>query len=192
VGDNRNIFSFTSAAGADGTGLMWVADLGATAPTDATTALPAAYRNCGMITDDGITAKFAETSKKIKAAGSTAIQRTLVTDVEYGFDVTFLEQNQYSHAVFFRQAINSITPGVGTGAYSLTTGSYTRRQYAVVFDMLDGTNHVRAYSPNAEVSDRKDVKFSNANEAPWGVSITAYPNTSGVATQWFFVMSALG
>lgn len=192
MGNNANIFSFTSAAGADGTGLMWVADLGATAPTDSTSGLPAAYRNVGMITDDGLTAKFSESKKNIKAAGSTAVQRTLVTDVEYGFDINFLEQNQYSMAVFFRQTINSITPGVGVGNFSLTTGTYTRRQYAIVFDMIDGTNHVRAYCPNAEVTDRKDVKFSNANEAPWGISVTAYPNTSGVATQWFFLMSALG
>lgn len=192
MGNNANIFSFTSAAGADGTGMMWVADLGATAPTDSTSGLPAAYRNVGMITDKGLVAKFAESQKKIKAAGSTAIQRTLITDVEYGFDVEFLEQNQYSMAVFFRQAINSITPGVGTGAFSTTTGTYVRRQYAMVFDMIDGTNHVRAYSPNIEVTNRSNVTFSNANEAPWGVGLTAYPNTSGVATQWFFLMSALG
>jgi hypothetical protein len=192
VGDNRNIFSFTSAGGADGTGLMWVADFGATAPTDATTAPPAAYRNVGMITDDGLTAKFSETTKKIKAAGSTAIQRVLVTDVEYGFDVAFLEANQYSMAVFNRLAINAITPTVGTGAFSFTNGTYTRRQYAMIFDMIDGTNHFRAYCPNIEVTDRKDTKFANANEASFGISLTAYTNTSGVATQWYVVMSALG
>lgn len=192
MGDNRNIFALTQAGGADGTALAWFADLGAAAPADSTTAPPAAYRNVGMITDDGLAAKFSESQKKIKAAGSTAIQRTLVTDVEYGFDLAFLEQNQYSMAVFFRQAINAITPGVGTGAFSVTTGTYVRRQYAAIFDMIDGTNHVRAYCPNIEVTNRSDVKFSSANETPWGVSCTAYPSSVGVATQWFFIMSALG
>lgn len=192
MGNNANIFSLTQAGGADGTGLAWFADLGATAPTDGTTGLPAAYRNVGMITDKGLVSKFAESQKKIKAAGSTAIQRTLVTDVEYGFDLEFMEQNQFSMAVFFRQAINSITPGVGTGAFSVTSGTYVRRQYAAVFDMLDGTNHVRAYCPNLEVTNRNNVTFATGTESPWGVSCTAYPTSSGVATQWFFIMTALG
>lgn len=192
MGDNRNIFAGITAAGADGTGLAWIGATGSTAPTDSTTALNAAFKNTGMITEDGLTVKFAESTKKIKAYGSPATQRTLVTDQEYTFDLAFLETNQYSQAVFHRLAISAITPGVGTGAFSVTSGTFTRQLYAGVFDMIDGVNHIRAYCPSLEVTGRADVKFSNGSEAPWGVTLTAYPNSSGVAIQWYYLMSALG
>lgn len=192
MGNNLNIFAGEGAGGADGTGLAWFAPTGSTAPTDATTTLDAAFRNAGMITEDGVTAKFNESSKKVKAFGSQQTQRTLVTDSESTFDLAFLEQNQYSLAIFFRKAIGSITPTVGTGAFSLTSGAYVRQLYAAVFDVIDGTNHLRAYCPSCEVTNRNDVKISNGNENTWPVTITAYPNSSGVAVQWFFVMSALG
>jgi hypothetical protein len=136
--------------------------------------------------------KFNESQKKIKGYGSPIVQRVLTTDVETTFDLAFLETNQYSMAVFNRQPITSITPVVGTGAFSFTTGNYVRQLYAAVFDMVDGTNHIRAYCPSVEVTGRSDAKFSNGNETEWGVTMTAYPNSSGVAIQWYVLMSALG
>lgn len=192
MGSNANLLAGTGAAGADGTGLAWFAPVGSTAPTDATTGFAAAFRNAGLITDNGLTIKFGESTKEIKAYGSTAIQRTLVTDEKFTFEIEFLETNQYSQAVYHRLGINSITPTVGTGAFSLTTGAYTRQQYAAGFDVIDGTNHIRAYCPTLEMTDRKDVQIQAGAEISWGVTLTAYPNSSGVAIQWFYVVPALG
>lgn len=190
MGNNANIFAGITAAGADGTGLAWFANTGSTAPTDSTTGLNAAFKNGGLITEDGVTAKFNESTKKIKAYGSPQVQRTLITDVETTFELAFLETNPVSQAVFHRLPVTSIVPTPGTGAFSVTTGNYTRQLYAAVFDVIDGVNHVRAYCPSVEVTGRADVKFSNGNEAPWGVTMTAYPNSSGIAIQWYFLMSA--
>ncbi len=192
MANNANIFAGLTAAGADGMGLAWFANTGTTAPTDSTTGLNAGFKNAGMITEDGLTVKFSESQKKIKGYGSPQVQRVLTTDVETSFDLAFLETNQYSQAVFHRLAITSITPGVGVGNFSVTTGNYTRQLYAAVFDMVDGTNHIRAYCPSVEVTGRSDVKFSNGNEATWPVTLTAYPNSSGVAIQWYMLMAATG
>jgi len=192
VGNNANIFTFTQAAGADGTGLAWFAATGSTAPTDATTALAAAWKNAGMITDNGVVQKFSESSKTIKAAGSTAIQRTLVTDDSFTFDIEFLENGPVAKAVFARKPIGSISPGVGTGAFSVTYGLYTRQLYAGAFDMLDGSNHVRLYCPTVETTTRKDITYNNANPATFGVTVTAYPDSTGVAVYEYNVMAALG
>ncbi len=192
MANNQNIFAGITAAGADGMGLAWFANTGSTAPTDSTTALNAAFKNAGMITEDGLTVKFSESQKKIKGYGSPQVQRVLTTDVETTFDIAFLEQQAVSMAVFHRLPVTSIVPTVGTGAFSATTGNYNRQLYAAVFDMIDGTNHVRAYCPSVEVTGRSDVKFSNGNETSWAVSMTAYPSASGVAIQWYYLMSALG
>jgi hypothetical protein len=192
MGNNANIFALTQAAGADGVGLSWFAATGSTAPTDATTALAAAWKNAGMCSENGITVKFNESSKNVKAAGSVQIQRKLVTDSQSVFDLEFLEVNQYSWAVYNRLGITSITPGVGTGAFTTTSGLYVQQYYAFTFDMIDGGKHIRGYCPQVEVTNRTDLKFPNSDNATLGIELTAYPNSSGVAIQWFNVFPALG
>jgi hypothetical protein len=192
VGDNRNILVGTSGAGADGTGLAWFAVTGSTAPTDATSALAAAWKNAGMISDDGLTEKINTSSKDIKAYGSIQTQRKIITDANVTFELVFLERNARSVELFYGIAFNTISPGVGTGAYSYTFGTYTRQLVAGVFDIIDGTAHHRIYCPQLEVTDRKDVKWSTTDASMLGVTLTAYPSSSGVAMQVYDVVPALG
>jgi hypothetical protein len=180
MANNANIL----AGGTDGMKLCWVGALGATAPTDSSTALLSGWYDCGGIADSGLTKKTNESTKDIKFFGSTQVQRTLVTDQKTTFQLAFGEVNRYSMAVYHRLAIASITPS--SGAFSVTEGSYTRQQYAMVFDVVDGTSHLRYYCPNCEVTDRGDEKIANAEAIEWQVTVTAYPNTSGVAVQKFF------
>lgn len=192
MGDNRNILAGTGASGADGTGLAWFAVTGSTAPTDASTALAAAWKNAGMVAEEGLGGKVNTSSKDIKAYGSVQIQRKIVTESSLEFDIAFLETNARVMELYWGLAFNSLSPGVGTGAFNFTFGTYTRQLVAGVFDMIDGTNRMRIYCPQLEVTDRKDFKVSNASEISWGVTLTAYPNTSGVAMQTYAVVPALG
>jgi hypothetical protein len=146
----------------------------------------------GGITEDGATIKQNVSNKKIKIYGSTATQRTLITDREYTVQVAFAETNARSQEVFFQQALNSITPGVGTGAFSLTVGSQSRQLYAAVIDVVDGSNRLRYYMPSVEATDFGDLKIANSEAIAYGVTLTAYPNTSGVAIQVFEAIPALG
>lgn len=192
MGNNQNILAGTGAAGSDGTGLAWFAPTGSTAPTDATTALAAAWKNAGMITDNGLTGKVNTSSKDVKAYGSLQIQRKIITDSSLQFDIAFLETNQYSQAIYWGLSLSAISPTVGTGAFNFTFGTYTRQLFAAVFDIIDGTNRLRYYCPSVEVTDRKDFQVGNGQEISWGVTLTAYPNSSGVALQQYDVVPALG
>lgn len=192
MGDNRNILAGTGAAGSDGTGLAWFGITGSTAPTDATTGLNAAFKNSGMITEDGLSGKVNTSSNDVKAYGSVQIQRKIITESSLSFDITFLETNARTMELYWGIQFNTLSPGVGTGAFNWTFGTYTRQLFAGVFDMIDGTNRLRVYCPQLEVTDRKDFSISNANPVQWGVTMTAYPNTSGVAMQTYAVVPALG
>ncbi len=192
MGNNSNLLVGTGAAGSDGLGLAWAADFGATAPTDATTALNASFKDTGLISEEGLSLSLSETTKKIKAYGSLLAQRTVLTDQDTTFKLKFLESNQYSLAVFHRKAIaGGISPGVGTGAFSVTSGSFTARYYAFVFDIIDGSNRIRAYAPKVEVTNRDDVQVGNGNEISYGVELTAY-QVSGVAIYWYYLVPSLG
>lgn len=192
MGDNANILVGQSAGGSDGTGLIWFGATGTTAPTDATTALNAGFLNAGMISEDGITVSFSENSNQIRAYGTMAVQRTVVTEQEYTFSFRFLETNEVSVAVYHRKALTAIVPAGGTGAFSLTDGTYARQLYTAVVEVVDGSNKLRMYMPSVEVTNRGDFEISAGNPMGREVTLTAYPNSSGVAIQYFYAIPNLG
>lgn len=192
MADNRGLLAGTGAAGADGLGLVWMAQTGSTAPTDATTALAAAWKNMGGITEAGITIKMATSTAKKKFYGSPAVQRTLVTEQEYTAEVVYGETNARVIEQYFRKALNSITPAVTTGVFATTAGTYARQLYAAVFDVVDGANRMRFYSPQVEVTNQADIKVANSETIEWGVTLSLYPDTSGNAIYPFFALPYLG
>jgi hypothetical protein len=191
VANNANMVVGTSAMGSDGLGLAWFADEGTTAPTNTTGALNAGFKDAGGISEEGLSLAMSETNKKIKFYGSQLSQRTVVTDQETTFKLKMMEHNEVSLAVYWRQALNSITPATTTGAFSIAHGSFVSRFYSFVADIADGTSRIRAYCPRVEVSNRDDLSVGNGNEISYGVELTAYP-VSGVAIQWYYAIPSLG
>jgi hypothetical protein len=192
VANNLNAVAGTSAGGVDGLGLVWMAQTGSTAPTDSTTALAAAWKNMGGIAESGVSIKQSVSTSKKKFYGSTATQRTLVTDQDTSIDVTFAEVNARVMEVYWKRALNSITPTVGTGAFQVVGGSYTRQLYALVIDMIDGSNRLRFYCPQVEVTSNSDLTISNSEMVQWGVSLSCYPDTSGNYIYQFGLIPSLG
>lgn len=191
MGDNANILVGSAAGGSDGTGLAWFAALGSTAPTNASGALDAAFLNAGLITEDGITASFSEDSNEIRAYGTQVSQRTVITGQTTTFNLAFLESNEVSLAIYHRKALGSISPAASTGAFSVTTGTFTRQLYSAVFDIVDGSVKLRAYCPSVEVTGRGDFQVSAGNAITYEVTLTAYP-VDGVAINWFYAIPNLG
>jgi hypothetical protein len=192
MANNNNLLAGTGATGVDGLGLVWMAATGSAAPVDSTTALAAAWKNMGGIAESGVTIHQATTTTKLKFYGSPAVQRTLVTDQEYSVDITFSEVNARTMEVFFRRALNSITPTAVSGAFATTAGTYTRQLYACVVDMVDGVNHLRFYMPQVEVTSQGDVKIANSAALEFAVTLSAYPDTSGNAIYPFGALPSLG
>jgi hypothetical protein len=192
VSDNRNLLAGVSATGADGTGLVWMAVTGSTAPTDATTALAAAWKNMGGMVESGVSIKQNTSTTKKKFYGSPVTQRTLVTDQEYTVEATFGETNARTQELFWRKALLSITPAVTTGAFATTAGTYSRQLYAMVVDMVDGLNRMRFYMPSVEVTGQGDIKIANSESIEWGVTLSVYPDVSGNAIYPFFAIPSLG
>lgn len=191
MANNANLVVGTSAMGSDGLGLGWFADTGSTAPTNTSGALAAAWKDAGGISEEGLSLAMSETNKKIKFYGSQLAQRTIVTDQETTFKLKFMEHNPVSLAVYWRLALNAITPAATTGAFGIAHGSFVSRFYSFVADIADGTSRIRAYCPRVEVSNRDDLTVGNGNEISYGVELTAYP-VSGVAIQWYYAIPSLG
>lgn len=188
------ILAGISGGGAAGSALAWFGPTGTTAPTSATSSLNAAFKDAGWISEDGLTKAVAEETTDITAFGTLVPVRKLVTKSEFSFKLTMLEHNVVSLNVYNRLPLTGgsaivVDPDDGTADW--TEGTHRVQKYAAVFDMVDGTNHLRCYCPSVEVTDRDDVTIKASAPVPYGVTLTAYPGSDGVAAHWFVLLAAL-
>lgn len=150
------------------------------------------FSSAGLISEDGITKAVKDTSKDVRAYGLSAPIRKIVTAEEVSFQVKFLETNKVSQSVYNRLPL----AGTGTvvpsgGAFSVTDGTFRAQRYAFVCDCIDGANHIRIYCPSVEVTDKNDQVIKAGEVIEHGVTLTAYPDASGVAATTFYLIPGL-
>ena len=190
MGDNQLIFAGVKAGGSDGVGMVFLAPVGTPLPTSTSEALNVAFVNAGMISEDGVTFKPDRSVKEVKAAGSTQVQRVIVTDEKTSFEYAFLETNPYSLAVYSGQSLLSVTADV-TGEMATTYGGAAPQRVAMVVHTVDGNNIDRLCAPEVEVSGRKERKLGSGESDTRGVTCMAYPDSTGVSVYEYAKMEAL-
>lgn len=147
------------------TGAIYVAPTGTAAPTDATAALNAAFKELGYIDENGVTESQGITSNKIKAWQNSDIVRTVQTEHDLTYKFAALESNTDVLAQMY-------PAGQITGAQRLGQ--------EWVLHVVDGVNKVRVYVPNGQITNIDDVKYIAGDAIKYGFTITAYPDSSGV------------
>lgn len=187
---NKNLILAGVAAGGDGVSLAWVAPLTATAPTTATAPLGAGWLSAGWCADTGLATKLSESTKDITAYGTTSPVRTLVTSSVENFDITFLESNPTTLAVYHRKDLGSLTVD-STGAVDFATGTPVLPHFQAAFDLVDGDNHVRVVCSDVAVTSRQDLSVAPGAPVQYGVTLTAYPDANGNSVHWYYVLDAL-
>jgi hypothetical protein len=280
-------------AGADG--IASVAPYAAPGPTGLS-ALGAPWVDLGALATSGLTETLSETRTSFKRWGSITTFKTVVTDQQKSFDVSFLESNANVLGVFYKvptptpsgagtnevqlvtitgaptggtfsltfgnvstpalaynataaavQTALQALPGIGAGnatvagsaggPYTVTfvgalaqqniaaltaVGSFTggttpgitvstttpgaagsllqfnddttgqQDIRAWTFDILEGTNHIRFYCPNAEVTARKNPVYVNSAITEYGVTITAYVDpATGISVARTYLLDAV-
>jgi len=158
----------------------------------ATAIIPVAFADAGMVDPSGLAMKVSESSNDVRAFGSLQVQRTLFTEGKQTFDLTFLETNHTSLEVYHRLPIGSTSPAAADGYIpNVTDGVPKVQYYAGLFDVIDGYNHLRAYCPSIQNTGRGDLNIGFGQAVKRPVTLTAYPDTNGVAIYWHPVMNAL-
>jgi len=190
AGNRDLILAGINGGGDAGNSLAYFAAVGSAAPTTATGDPAAAYLDAGWITEDGLTAKVSESSRDINAFGTFSPVRTIVTESKQTFDISFLESNPVSLAVYHRRALDDLDVAAD-GSLTIDSGPSRSASYAAIFDMVDGDNALRAYCPNVQVTDRGDLAVKAGEAVVYPVTLTAYPDANGVAVRWFYVLDAL-
>ena len=152
------------------TGAVYVAPSGTTLPTHASQALNVAFEDVGYISEDGVTESQASDTTDIKAWQNSAIVRKVQTSHDLTYQFTMIETNGTALELFYGN--------YAAGAIEVD-GALSDRQ-CMVLDVVDGSELLRVVAPAAQVTDRGDVSYTSGDAVGRQVTVTCYPDDSGI------------
>lgn len=161
-------------------GGIFVAPKGTTRPTDATTALNAAYKGTGYVSEDGVTETVDRSTDKIRAWGGDTVK---VVQSEFGvqYEFTFIEtlNSDVLKAVYGDANVTTTAATSSKGTLhkvKLNSGTLPEQQF--VIDMKDGDATVRI-DFIGQISEVGDVTYSDEEVIGYPVTVVAIPDANG-------------
>jgi hypothetical protein len=154
---------------------VYTAPVGSTLPTDVTTALNAAFRPLGLLSEDGMTESRDEDTTDHYAWGGILV-RTTRSKHKRTFVVTALEDNDVVFDLTNPGSNTATTAGVTTRTVKVPTSN----PQAFVFHLTDGTTKKRIAIPSGEVTEVGESTYSDAEITMRELTITVYPDASSL------------
>jgi hypothetical protein len=167
-------------------GVAYVADVGATAPTDLVSAWSASWTDLGLISEDGLTEGTDQDRTEIRAWGYDAPVRTQISRKVTTFGLTFLESNANVISLYHATPLADMTSaGVGDAQYtSFVQGQNTEPDVrALGLDIIDGTRRFRFIIPRCEVTERGDIVYRGDDAVGYEMTFTALLAADGTTMQ---------
>lgn len=159
-------------------GAIYVAPLGSTLPTDSTTALDAAFKCLGYVSEDGVTNSNSPESDNVKAWGGDTVL-VLQTDRPDSFALTLLEGLNKDVLETIYGSNNVTVDAQGNITVKATADEMIG--HAWVFEMImKGNRAKRTVIPNGTVSELGDIVYKDDEAVGYNVTIQDVPDASGV------------
>ncbi len=157
-------------------GAVYVAPLNSTLPTDATTALDAAFVSLGYISEDGLTNSNTASTEDVKAWGGDVVA-TLQTEKPDTFKFKLIES--YNEDVL--KAVYGSSNVSGTLATGITITANADEQVAkewAIEMVLSGGINERIVIPNGKVIEVADIVYSDGEVVGYELTVKAFPDAS--------------
>jgi len=159
-------------------GAIYVAPLGSTLPTDSTTALDAAFKCLGYVSEDGVTNSNSPESDNVKAWGGDTVL-VLQTDRPDSFALTLLEGLNKDVLETIYGSSNVTVDAQGNITVKATADEMVG--HAWVFEMImKGNRAKRTVIPNGTISELGDIVYKDDEAVGYNVTIQDVPDASGV------------
>ena len=162
------------------TGGVRIGPLGATPPTDATTALDAAFKATGYVGEDGLTEATERSTEKVKAWGGDTV-KVLQTDYSVTYSFTFLEtlNADVLKTVYGDDNVTSTAADATKGAlHVVKLNSETLPHKSFVFDMKDGDARIRIHVPDGQVTETGEVTYNDGEVVGYQVTVEAFRDST--------------
>ena len=167
-------------------GAVFAAPLGAALPTDATTALNAAFKELGYVSEDGVTNNNTPESENVKAWGGDTVL-VLQTEKNDEWTLTLIEAlNPEVLKTVYGDA--NVTEGTGTITVNASSAQLPDKTYVIEMSMKGGTLK-RVVIPTGSISEIGEIVYKDDEAVGYELTITALPNASGV-THYEYIKTA--
>ncbi len=158
-------------------GAVFRAVKGTAAPTDATSALPEAFKALGYCSEDGLVNSNSPSVTNIKAWGGNVVL-PIQEDREDTFQLTLIESLNVEvlKAVYGSDKVS----GTLTSGITVDVGTDQPEEGVWVVDMImrDGALK-RIVVPHGTITELEDISYTDTDAVGYGITITATPDDGG-------------
>lgn len=159
-------------------GAVYRAPIGTTLPTDASTALAAAFEDMGYISEDGVTNTNSPESDKIKDWGGQTVL-VVTSEKPDTFKLKFLESLN-ANVLESVYGEDNVTVNSQSGTIAVVANAAALDEYVYVIDMvMRGGALKRIVIPNGALSELGDIVYKADEAIGYDVTLEALPDTSG-------------
>jgi hypothetical protein len=159
------------------TGQLYKAPLGTTAPTNSTDALDPDFVGLGYVSEDGVTEGWSDSVDNIVAWQGATTVRSSRTETTATL-ACMLIQTRGSVLEAFHIGSNVGEPSAGNFRIDVLPTQADPSAWAL--DVIDGTKHIRIYVGNGEITERGEITYANGSAIGFPITITCYPDSSGI------------
>jgi len=164
-------------------GGVWGGPLGSPVPTDATTALNAALKPYGYISEDGLTENIEASTEKIKAWGGDIV-KVVQTDYSVSYTFTFIESQNADVLKAVFGADNVVTTAATTTAgtkHAVKRTSDILPHQVWVFEVKDGDARVRVVVPDGQATLSGEITYVDGGVISYSVTVEAFRDATTAA-----------
>ena len=173
-----NTAQYVSTGKPNISGGVWVAPLGTTLPTDATTALGASFTCLGYVSEDGLENENEMDVSDIKAWGGNIVYRSL-TELTDNFSFALIESENVD-VLKNVYGDNNVTVD-GSGNIKVDIKAEDPQEKIWVFELaLRGGRAKRIVIPDGAVTSRETITYNDSDAIAYGITVSAYPDSSNV------------
>lgn len=159
------------------TGGIYRAPKGTALPTDATTALSAAFVNLGYVSEDGVSNANDMDVSEIKAWGGVIVYRSL-NSLNDQFSLALIESENVDVLKAVYGEANVTVDGSGNVAVDVIAEDPAEAVWVIELALRGGVPR-RIVIPDGAITAREAITYNDSDPIAYGITISAYPDSNG-------------